>query len=320
MSRTFHRCLITNRLLRLALPALVVLLFVTVPAALAQEGVDFTSPDECAECHTEAYESWTHTLHANVSSRPEFIAAWAEADRPAYCRQCHGTGYDAATGEVAFEDVTCDACHTKVGDEPHPTADYTVDSSAELCGTCHSGVHSPTYEEWLLSDHGTMNIDCQTCHQPHDDGLRASDSNELCGRCHLESTDGSAHNIEGMECSFCHMYGAQQLSGPGEQTQGTGHTFDIPPDVCAACHGMTHTLTVDDVADEPQEIAEVAAAQEDEGASAESVEAEEPEEADAENLEQPTRDNFDLGLAGGGLGGLLIGASIVWLIRREKAE
>jgi hypothetical protein len=194
----------------------------------------------------------------------------------------------------------------------------SVDTSAELCGDCHSGVHSPTYEEWLMSDHGTLNIDCQTCHQPHEDGLRADNANELCGRCHQESADNSVHSIAGMECSFCHLYGAQELSGPGEEQQGTGHTFSIAPDVCASCHGMTHTLTVGDVAEESEET--------DTGAETESETPSEPD-ADIEelenriaDLEQRSRENLDIGLAGGGLGGLLLGGAMVWFVRREKAE
>jgi predicted CXXCH cytochrome family protein len=202
----------------------------------------------------------------------------------------------------------------------------SVDTSSELCGTCHSGVHSPTYEEWLLSDHATMNIDCQTCHDPHSNEMRADDVNELCGRCHEESTDGSAHNIDGMECSFCHMYGAQELRGPGEPSEGTGHSFDIPPDVCAECHGMTHTLTVDDVTAEERVAAIV---EQNTGSEVEGTEEPAPadEEANTEevttamaDLETQAKDNLDIGLAGGGLGGLLLGGAMVWFIRRGKSE
>jgi predicted CXXCH cytochrome family protein len=303
----------------LVLTGVLVLAFTFVPVALAQEGEEIRSPDECAACHPEAYESWETTLHANTSTRPEFISAWADAGRPAYCRQCHGTGYDPASGEFILEDVTCQSCHWALEDESHPGGQMMVDTSAELCGDCHSGVHSPTYEEWLLSDHGTMNIDCLTCHDPHNDAMRADNVNQLCSRCHEEATTGTAHNIEGMECSFCHMYGAQELSGPGESSQGTGHTFNIPPDVCASCHGMTHTLTVDEVAEDEETGAEVAEAEA--GSATEPQASADPEELETTiaELEARARDNLDLGLAGGGLGGLLLGGAMVWFIRRGKS-
>jgi hypothetical protein len=298
--------------LALAILGAVAFTFAFVPVAQAQDGDEVKSPDECAACHSEAYESWETTLHANTSSRPEFIEAWADAGRPAYCRQCHGTGYDPTTGEFVLEDVTCQSCHWEVEDQPHPAGDMLVDTSAELCGTCHSGVHSPAYEEWLLSEHGTMNIDCLTCHETHNDNMRADNVNELCGRCHEESADGSAHNIEGMECSFCHMYGAQQLRGPGEVSLGTGHTFEIPPDVCASCHGMEHTLTISEVDEEDESVEPTPVAESEPALEIEEL------QGRVYELEDRARENLDLGLAGGGLGGLLLGGAMVWMIRRGR--
>lgn len=303
--------------LGLGLLGVLVALFVFVPAVLAQEGGegDIRSPDECAECHPEAFESWHTTLHATTSERPEFISAWADAGRPAYCRQCHGTGYDAQTGEFVFEDVTCQSCHVELGDQPHPAGDMSVDTSAELCGSCHSGVHSPTFEEWLLSDHGTMGIECLTCHDPHNDGMRADNVNELCGRCHKDqSADDNVHNMTGMDCSFCHMYGAQQLRGPGEDSPGTGHAFDIAPDVCAECHGMTHTLTVSDVSEDSIDAAAVDNAAD----AADETEDVEMLEEQVVELEERAQSNLDLGLVGGGLGGIVLGAAGVWALRRGK--
>lgn len=265
---------------------------------LAQDDDKVRSPDECAACHEDAYTSWQDSTHASSMTDPMFIEAWARAGDPAYCKSCHATDYNPLDGSVHYEGVACLACHTdETGD--HPISTMTVDRSAELCAGCHSGTHAPDYDQWLLSDHATMNISCADCHYSHNGELRMEDPTELCVSCHKIGED-EVHGQEGMACHDCHMSRSSEVVDPlSGRTGGTGHSFGISSDVCASCHGMTHTLKAADTdASAPVADEEVASCEE-----------------EVQNLAQRNR---DLGLTGGGIGGLVLGLTIPWLLRRRR--
>jgi hypothetical protein len=80
-------------------------------------------------------------------------------------------------------------------------------------------------------------------------------------------------------------------------TNGTGHSFEIPPSVCATCHDMTHKLTGEDVLTET-DVA-VTSVEQDGQAS------------------DPTKQHVDLGMTVGGTTGLIIGLLSSWLLYRR---
>lgn len=259
---------------------------------------DDTTPDECAVCHEDTYEEWQDSHHANSMSSPTFIEAWNRAGNPAYCRSCHATAYDPVQGTVGYEGVSCVACH------PGPEHG-TIDSSAEMCGRCHSGTHAPDYDQWLVSDHANANIQCSACHQDHGTNLRMKDSTELCQSCHSDLAGTSAHGQAGIACTECHMRdGDTVLDSLSGHKSGSGHTFSIPPEVCASCHGMTHTLDPENVVD---------------GAAPEDVPSSLTTE-DLKALEAKAEQNLNLGLTGGGIGGLALGILIPWVLYRRSGK
>ncbi len=284
------------------------LFLVTAPVALAQEGeggydgsTDYTSPDDCAGCHPDAYHNWEEGNHAGSLTNPVFIDAWSRAGEPTYCQQCHATGYDAVEGGADYEGVGCLACHdfaTETG-VPH----MTIDRSSEMCGECHTGIHAPDYDEWLVSDHAVMNIECGDCHMSHTTDLRLENPEELCVSCHEMEAEATVHGQEGMSCHDCHMAeGDEVVDQISQRKSGPGHTFTIPSDVCAECHGMTHEITASAAGTDEHIIT-----QEDLATCEESV-------------EEEANNKLNLGLTGGGIGGLLIGASIPLLVRRRKEQ
>lgn len=285
----------------------VVLLFTYTPAVLAQDGNDegdhdVRSPDECATCHAEAYETWEGGQHAASLSDPIFLEAFTRAGEPIYCRGCHATGYDPVGGTVQYEGVGCLACHAEMeGEGTHPMeGGMTINDSADLCGQCHTGAHAPDYDEWLLSEHAVMNIDCVDCHQSHNTALLIEDPVESCVTCHPHAAD-DVHGQAGMACHDCHMYASNEvidtLSG---RQAGSGHTFNIPAEVCGSCHGMTHML---------QPEGEEAPVAETEGDMITLC---------AEEVEAESRQSRDLGLVGGGIGGIVLGVAIPWFLRRRE--
>jgi flagellar biosynthesis chaperone FliJ len=246
--------------------------------ATAQGASDYKGPDYCGACHSENYEKWTDTMHAQAFSDPIFQQVWTARGSPSECLACHTTGYNEETGEYALEGVTCERCHGGPG-----AMQKTIDAS--LCGECHTDTHHPTYDEWQASKHSesiealkaigqdkneyclgchsaegamgkieneewsveeaTTPIVCVVCHDPHELELRVEPSSSLCGQCHtgqyeLWSSD-SPHGIVDVQCANCHMYTKPYVSE--EEPAITGHTFEIveeddKPLVCQNCHGV----------------------------------------------------------------------------------
>ncbi len=289
-------------LIALSLVAILVGAGLKPPGALAQSGGDYTSPDDCASCHEEQYQAWVGSNHAGALSDPEFIEAWTRAGKPIYCYSCHTTGYDPVDSTYDYEGVGCLACHDFATESGVPH--MTIDRSSERCGTCHNGTHAPAYDEWLVSDHATMNIVCDDCHQTHSTELRLEDPTELCTSCHQMDNPGDVHAQEGMACHDCHMYqGDQVVDNLSGRTNGAGHQFSIPAEACASCHGMTHALTEENISVDNQEES-----------AAEQLEVCEEEQ---EEIALNTR---NLGLMGGGLGGLLVGIALPYVLRRREEK
>ena len=288
-----------RRTILIAILSMVIFLFAAPWMTVsAQDDNGDKTPDDCAACHSDEYKDWDESKHAHAFNQPGFIEGWNRAGNPAYCKSCHATGYDAVSDTVDYEGVSCFACHEDT-EGNHPMTEMTVNSSSELCGTCHTGTHAPDYDQWLTSDHATMNIGCPDCHQSHNTILHLEDPTALCTSCHKD-LDTSMHGQAGMGCHDCHMAAGDTVTDPlSGQTNGTGHTFGIPSKVCAECHGMTHTSTeggipVSDTTTDTQ-----------------------PTDACIHENEDATK-NLNLGLTGGGVGGLLIGFTIPWLLNRNR--
>lgn len=271
-------------------------------SVVAQDGR--LNPHECSACHEEEYRAWSNSTHANSLTDPDYLEAWTRAGEPDYCKTCHATGYDRGANAVDYEGIACLACHEDTGGT-HPNSEMTTDKSSELCGTCHTGTHAPDYDQWLMSDHATMNIGCNDCHVAHSNKLRLEDPTELCVSCHDFGPE-DIHGQEGMACHDCHMYRSEdQTTDPlSGRASGSGHTFGITAEVCSECHGMTHTLTADGKAvfegTDPAYTEQL--------------------ETEVATLETEAQRRFDVGLTGGGIGGLVLGVTIPWLLRFRRRE
>ena len=98
---------------------------------------DFTSAQECGQCHQEIYSQWTQSMHSQSLTDPLYRAVIDEmieqtgGTQKAFCLSCHApvasvagklldlpTPLDwGAFRGVEAEGVTCDVCHTISGNE-----------------------------------------------------------------------------------------------------------------------------------------------------------------------------------------------------------
>ncbi len=124
----------------------------------------YHSPQCCAECHPEKYQSWSQTAHASARVDPIFDLDLQGQESPGDCLCCHTTGYDPNSGHYALPGVTCEACHEPY--QPGHTAAQmqTVIASPELiCKDCHVD----RYTEWAAGAHGETDEHCASCHTIH---------------------------------------------------------------------------------------------------------------------------------------------------------
>jgi predicted CXXCH cytochrome family protein len=268
---------------------------------LAPEGTPLTpiaatDPTECLECHTDEHTLWADSAHANASVNENFRNVFAEENQPSYCFSCHASGYDPSTGTYQYEGVVCSSCHTTVGEASHPPGPVSTASDEQVCATCHSGAHAPTYDEWLGSDHSEAGIDCVDCHLSHNNGLREIDVNTTCGDCHQEALVDEVHMGQDMECTDCHM--TLVTNGNSHVTEHVNHSLDIDPSVCAECHGNTHVLSVVDNRASPEELTEISNLK-----------------GDVAELEDAADENLYSGIIGGAIAALLLIGLLYVVIR-----
>ncbi len=154
-------------------------------------------PYNCGSCHTTGYSE-----EGNQDGLPGMIGTWSEPG--IQCESCHGPG----------------RAHADAGGDKSL---ITVDTSADLCGSCHirgekdtipakGGYirHHEQYNEFLASPHAAL--DCVTCHDPHDGVVQlrqsgADTTKTSCTTCHSAKADTQASAVMKamVSCTDCHM-------------------------------------------------------------------------------------------------------------------
>ncbi len=248
----------------------------------------YLGAEACKQCHSTAYKDESHTKHFNTFDKDStFFKSWTGAGQPDSCLLCHTTGWDTKKANHGSDEVDyrknllgiqCEACHgpgsehVKGGGDP---SKITVDYTAEMCGSCHTGSHHPTYDEWEESDHANALASlkgsshaadhCLECHSAdywYDRTVTLETAQEsiTCVMCHFAHGSNFEHQLreEGEKlCSLCHTTSGsrppssphhpqdEMLLGIGgyEWPQGgpylnTAHTYDIE-ERCMKCHMYT---------------------------------------------------------------------------------
>ena len=248
----------------------------------------YLGAEACRQCHSTAYNNESATRHFTTFDKDSaFFKGWTGAGQPESCLLCHTTGWDEDASNHGADEadyrknllgIQCEACHgpgsehVKGGGDP---SKITVDYSAELCGSCHTGSHHPTYDEWKTSDHANAlttlkgsshaSDSCLECHSSdywydRTVTLYSAQNGITCVMCHFAHGSNFEHQLreEGERlCALCHTtersrppstpHHAQDemLLGIGgyEWPQGgpylnSPHTYDID-ERCMKCHMYT---------------------------------------------------------------------------------
>ncbi|MFN8421382.1 MAG: multiheme c-type cytochrome, partial [Anaerolineae bacterium] len=258
-------------------------------------------------CHQEEHAKWISSPHANSSLNDRFRTEYAKLNQPSYCMSCHASGYDIETNEYVFEGVVCSTCHYTEGGAEHPPAPFKIANQSAACGSCHSGAHAPSYDEWLVSAHNAAKIDCVDCHTPHDNGFVTGDINTTCGNCHKDALKDEVHmgkdatTGKDFVCVDCHM--TQERDTSGVFAVKTGHSMEVEPSTCSTCHGDIHEL---------QASTTTSGSPPAQAGSAEISDL----EAQVKSLQDTAQVNWATGIAGGAVGVLIIIGVSALILRR----
>ncbi|MBM2824547.1 MAG: hypothetical protein HW402_211 [Dehalococcoidales bacterium] len=182
----------------------------------------------------------------------EDIAAWASLPvqyaLASVCTDCHQSEY-VIWEKGNHKTVACENCHGPARSHLETGARPIVDTSRQLCGTCHEKVvgRPANFPQVDMTEMGGQ-ANCVTCHSPHDPraGMPPQVPHALAGRstclsCHgehepwVEPPPEMPHTLAGRtECLSCH--------GPDELRGATlpqiPHTLAGRSD-CLACHSAT---------------------------------------------------------------------------------
>lgn len=228
------------------------LVFATASLLIAQaqtpqpaNGTPAVQTGDCATCHKDTHAAWQKGAHGLATASDSFQQEWQAQGKPGACLVCHTTGYDPATGKWKSDGVACESCHSPVPAN-HPTDKMPIDTSAELCGKCHS---DPSFAsaDWKLSAHYQRGMTCSVCHDPHSAGMKqvvgvrgtTTDASALCINCHKDAMKNfptSKHAQAGVTCVNCHL-GFNAKDKSFEQThQAPDHDFLPSLATCSKCH------------------------------------------------------------------------------------
>jgi hypothetical protein len=150
----------------------------------------WTSSEQCASCHPDAFETWQRSEHANAWTG-HAVRAQSNDFANQDCIDCHAPQpvFSFALGERVLgratrrpEGVDCIACHSlpeggvaggfhdpKAACQPVERKELL---SADYCGSCHN-LHG-TVTQWKNSRWAEQRVTCIDCHMPEGpDGRRS---------------------------------------------------------------------------------------------------------------------------------------------------
>jgi hypothetical protein len=137
------------------------------PGALAVSNV-FVGSGKCNGCHGDTVTAWSGTAHARAKDAIFNADGSFKPFRNDSCVACHVVGKNQPggflnmTNTAQLANVQCESCHGSAnahvnisGRTYHPVNTL----APELCGTCHTDNHHPTYDEYEETKHAEVNDD-----------------------------------------------------------------------------------------------------------------------------------------------------------------
>ncbi len=243
----------------LLLVGIVIAITVSINNVFAAEPT-YKGAEFCGVCHTEEYESWNETGHANAAGLNDDGTYWVHdpedptrnrGDLEAFknsCAGCHTLNWDGESQTFEFDDsdpanglgVQCEECHGPYQAHSADNPTMILDYAAEGCAECHEqptdhakSRHSQSYTDFLTSDHGS-----DTC-------LHCMTTQGFIGLEVTTETEG----LESLSCVSCH--------DPHSEENSSQLRFETVDGLCGDCHVGSHHPQSEVYPDSAHDTAEV---------------------------------------------------------------
>jgi hypothetical protein len=139
-----------------------------VSTAAVPAGIDNLRAETCAKCHTEFYDEWRTSMHAQAWTEPYFQVDWRHDRAQQICKNCH-TPLDRQQEQLVMGFRDSDKFDPILA--PNPDFDPILQQQGVTCAGCH------VRDGKVLGPYGNTKA-------PHP-VRRISDPNEICMPCHL---------------------------------------------------------------------------------------------------------------------------------------
>jgi predicted CXXCH cytochrome family protein len=210
------------------------LVYASPPTQGDDPEAEHLSDSDCRECHLDVADNWSHSPHAHAYDDPGFQQQWIGLGSPDTCLACHTTNFISSSGEYDSEGVSCKACHG-TATVNHPPEIVPTKADTDYCGSCHT----TTLSEWRKTGHASADVGCMDCHEPHSQQPLFENHDDLCINCHQDDMEDYLNDLHvqmDIGCVDCHALVIPPDVAPDDGIVPTGHSFNITPETCVACH------------------------------------------------------------------------------------
>ncbi|MCP3898462.1 MAG: beta-ketoacyl-ACP synthase [Desulfobacteraceae bacterium] len=192
------------------------------------------------------------TLDLSTGLTPKGSKPYVRAPRASGCQMCHGTTVELGPDNKPINETwpggvgtiypdgsigTCTVCHTRhefsISDARKP----------EACGACHLGPDHPNIEIYFESKHGQKYLS-RGDEWNYDSAPGTWEPGDYtgptCATCHISGIGslGTTHNVqERLKWDLMHKKSVVRSGNRGDGEKGE----KLMRQVCANCHGKTHT-------------------------------------------------------------------------------
>lgn len=160
-----------------------------IPSLPDLKGVGAPTAKNCGNCHTEIYEEWKLSTHANALSDVQFQSELAKSSSPKWiCLNCHIPVQNqremvttALRGGNYFDPI----------EVPNPNFNPEMKEEAITCATCHVRVDKESHQSYVIGGSGGTS-------PPHPVQINREFLKNRCNDCHNETYTLN----ESLVCSF----------------------------------------------------------------------------------------------------------------------
>ncbi|TGK95350.1 cytochrome C554 and C-prime [Leptospira brenneri] len=176
------------------------------------KGVGAPTAKNCGNCHTEIYEEWTRSTHANALTDIQFQSELAKPSSPKWiCLNCH---IPVQNQRETIITGLKNGDYFRPVEIPNPNFNPEMKAEGVTCATCHVRVDSKTNESYVIGGTGGTS-------PPHPLKIDRDQLMKRCYDCHNETYTLN----ESLVCSF--QTGAELHATKSNQTCSSCHQPEV---------------------------------------------------------------------------------------------